>query len=119
MFCFYFSFYSCISKEQFQYFVFDYLKDSKTIDVINDKNFPIQLKDFITNNLFPIDNIVLSERKILGPGRYNRAELLSVGISSSNATLNDALEIFCINQSSICKAFLRIAFLLLSELTIF
>ncbi len=93
----------CLSNDELQYFVFDYLKDSKNFDVINDKNFPKQFEDFIRKNLFPIENIVLSERKILGPGKYNRAELLSVGVRSSNATLNDALEIFCTNQSLISK----------------
>jgi hypothetical protein len=93
----------CLSNDELQYFVFDYLKDSKNFDVINDKNFPKQFEDFIRKNLFPIENIVLSERKILGPGKYNRAELLSVGVQSSSATLSDALEIFCINQSLISK----------------
>ncbi len=100
-----FSFYSCISKDQLQYFVFDYLKDSRNIDVINDQSFPAHLEKFIKNNLFPVENIVLSERKILGPEKYSRAGLLSVGVSSSNATLNDALENFCINQSSIRKIY--------------
>ena len=100
-----FRLYSCIAQDQLQYFVFDYLKDWRNIDVINEKNLAGQFQDFIQRNLFPIETLVLPERKILGPGKYNRAALLSVGVPPSNTTLNDTLGIFCANQSSIGKSF--------------
>jgi hypothetical protein len=90
-----------IPKDELIYFVFDYLNDYKNIDVINDQYLMKKIEDFIKNNLFPIENLVLSDRKILGPRKYNRAEFLSIGISSSNITLNNALEMFCTNQSLI------------------
>jgi len=102
----YFSYFQCLSKDKLEYFVFDYLNDNKQMDVINDKNLIKKIENFIKNNLTLIDNLIIPERKILGPYLYNRAELISIGVLLSNentSTLNDALEIFCTNESLIRK----------------
>jgi hypothetical protein len=85
-----FSFFPCISKDEFQYFVFDYLNDYKNLDVINDENLPKNIEDFIKNNFLSIGTIVLSDRKILGSEKYNRAELISVEVQLSTITPVDS-----------------------------
>ncbi|CAF0726212.1 unnamed protein product [Adineta steineri] len=102
------NFFTCISRDELQYLVFDYLNDYKKIDIINDKDLPKKLEDFIKNNLFDIENIIVPERKILGPYAYNRAELISIGVQSTNdnsTTLNESLNLFCTNQSSTIDLF--------------
>ncbi|CAF1281839.1 unnamed protein product [Rotaria sp. Silwood1] len=104
------NFFTCISKDKRQYFVFDYLNDYKNIDAVYDENFPRNLQDFINNSLLLIENIVLSETRILGPYKYNRAQLMSVAVEISNdnfTTLNHAFEMFCIKQSLITDSFAR------------
>ncbi len=91
-FFFLFSFFPCISKDEFQYLVFDYLNDYKNIDVINDENLPKNIEDFIKNNLLSIGTFVLSDRKILGLEKYNRAELISVEVQYFKSMQN-----FCPN----------------------
>lgn len=104
---FYFSYFTCLSKDNLEYLVFDYLNDYKTIDIINDENLNIKLENFIQNYLFSIENLILYDKKIVGPEKYNRAELISIAIlsssSSSNSTLNDALQLFCQNQTLFSK----------------
>jgi hypothetical protein len=100
---FFHSTFTCIPRDELQYLVFDYLNDYKSIEVMN---LPKKLRDFITKNLLPIENIVLPERRKLGPYKYDRAELVSIGVHTSDentTTLNNALEIFCINHSLISK----------------
>ena len=97
-----FSFFACIPKDELQYLVFDYLIDYKNMDVINDENLVEKIENFINNNILTIENLILPERKILGPYEYDRAELLSIGVLLSNgnsSALNNAFEIYCINQS--------------------
>ncbi|CAF3134551.1 unnamed protein product [Rotaria sp. Silwood2] len=104
------NFFTCISRDELQYFVFDYLNDDKNTDVVNNENFPIKFQDFINNSLLLTENIVLPDTRILGPEKYNRAQLISVAVQMSNenyTTLNNALEIFCINQSLIMDSFAR------------
>ncbi|CAF1122720.1 unnamed protein product [Rotaria sordida] len=104
------NFFACISRDELQYFVFDYLNDYKNIDIVDDENFPKKFQDFINNTLLLTENIILPETKILGPHKYNRAQLISVAVQMSNesfTTLNNALEIFCINQSLIMDLFAR------------
>jgi len=101
-----FRFFTCIPRDELRYLVFDYLNDYKNIDVLNDENLPRKIEDFIKKNLLEIENIVLTERKILGPYKYDRAELISIGVQISNdniTTLNNAWETFCTNQSLISK----------------
>ena len=100
---FLFRLFTCISRDELQYFVFDYLNEWKNVDVINNGNLQEQMKDFLEGNFFPIENLVLPERKILGPIKYNRAQLLSIASPSVNSTFNDTLQTFCFNQSSIRK----------------
>lgn len=100
---FLFSLYACVATDELQYFVFDYLNQWRNIDVVNDENLPEQIRDFMERNFFSTGNLLLPERRILGPIKYNRAELVSVAFSSPNATSNDTLQTFCFNQSSIGK----------------
>ena len=100
------SFFTCIPRDELQYLVFDYLNDYKNIQVVNDENLPKKIKDFIKKNLLSIENIILPERRKLGPYKYDRAELVSIAVQTSNEntiTLNSSLEIFCENQSLISK----------------
>jgi hypothetical protein len=101
-----FRFFTCIPRDELRYLVFDYLNDYKNIDVVNDENLPTKIQEFIKKNLLEIENIVLPERKILGPYKYNRAELILIGVKISNeniTTSNNAWETFCTNQSLISK----------------
>jgi hypothetical protein len=72
------------------------------MDVINDENLPKKIEDFIQKNFLSVGNIVLPDRKILGPIQYDRAELISIGIISPNETIS-TFENFCFNQSLIGK----------------
>jgi len=95
--------YTCISNDRIQYFVFDYLKTDEQIDIVNDENLPTKFQDFIQNNLFDVDNLILPNRQVLGPEHYRRAALVSVMVSPSNNTFNESLAKFCENQSITCK----------------
>jgi hypothetical protein len=92
----------CLSDDGAQYLVFDYLNDYKTIQVVEDFDLPKKILNFIQTNLFPIESIVVTDRRKLGPYKYDRAELLKVAVppSTDNRTsFNKALQLFCSNQS--------------------
>lgn len=97
----------CVSRDNVQYLVFDYLNDYKDIQVVDDEDLPNKIFDFINDNLFPIYKLVVVDRQKLGPYKYDRAELLGLIIPANigkENILNDALMKFCNNQSTISKS---------------
>ena len=95
--------FACVSRDDLQYLVFDYLNDYKDIQVVLDESLPKKLTNFLRTVPFPMENFVLVDRRKLGPYKYDRAELLSVAIPPANdnlTTLTDAIELFCLNQSA-------------------
>ena len=95
--------FACVSRDDLQYLVFDYLNDYKDMQVVLDENLPQKLADFLRNLPVPVKNFVLVDRRKLGPYKYDRAELLSLAIPPANgnlSTLANALDGFCVNQSA-------------------
>ena len=102
-----FRYVTCVSRDSVHYLVFDYLHDVKAIQVVDDENLPKKVEDFIRKNLFPLANVVLVDRRKLGPYKYDRAELLGIAIQvpdGNGTSLNEALQVFCTNRSLIGKS---------------
>ena len=102
MFVDFFSFYQCLPRDELLYFVFDYLKDPDAFDAINVDSLTTKIKEFFQLRVTGIEDISIVERKVLGPLKYNRAELISIVLKNSyeNYTiLSEVLDDLCANQS--------------------
>lgn len=113
--------FACVSEDDLQYFIFDYLNDYKDIQVVLDESLTKKFTNFLLTVPFPMKNFVLVDRRKLGPYKYDRAELLSVAIPPANenlTTLTNAIEVFCLNQSAASR-FLRCSDRLKSTVFVF
>ncbi|CAF1591017.1 unnamed protein product, partial [Adineta ricciae] len=96
------NFYRCFPRDELLYFVFDYLNHPDAFDAINVDNLTTKIKEFLQLRVTGIENISILERQVLGPLKYNRAELISIAMKISNENytiLSEVLDDLCADQS--------------------